>query len=91
MSNLVGPTCLGDALWRQGLAERVINHEDTPRRIREAAIGVKSAEMVELRLRRARGVAATKKAALDVIRDVKIVVGFTEQMGWSVDGEKGGN
>ncbi len=87
MTTLVGPTCIGDALWRQELASRVIEHDSTPRAVRSAAQGVKSPEMVELRLRRARGVAATRRAARDVIRDVKTVISFTEEMGWSVDGE----
>ena len=73
----------GDALWRQGLAQRVIDHEDTPRNVREAALLVKSPEMVELHLRRARTRAATRKASMDIIRAVQTVVEWTNQQGWS--------
>lgn len=80
---MVGPECVGDAFWRQGLIDRVLNYEDTPRRIREAALLVKSPEMVELHLRRARGVAATRRAAQEVVQAAQSVLAFTEEMGWS--------
>jgi len=80
---LVGPDKLGDGLWRQGLAQRVLEHDDTPRRVREAALLVKSPEAVELHLRRARGPAATNRAALDVINAVQTVLAWTEEQGWS--------
>lgn len=84
MATLSGPDCVGDALWRQGLAQKVIDHDDTPRRVREAALLIKSPEMVELHLRRARAGAATRKAAMDVIRAVQTVLAFTSEQGWSI-------
>ena len=83
MSAICGPTNVGDALWRQGLAATVINSEEAPRKVLEAALGVKSAEMIELRLRRARGVAATRREALNIIQDIQTLLAWTEQMGWS--------
>lgn len=80
---MVGPDCVGDAFWRQGLIQRVLDYDDTPRRIREAALLVKSPEMVELHLRRARGPAATRRAAQEVIQAAQDVLAFTEEQGWS--------
>lgn len=73
----------GDALWRQGLVQRVLDYPDTPRKEREAAYSIRSIESCELHCRRARGPAATKRAALEVISAVQTVLAFTEQMGWS--------
>ena len=84
MATLTGPDHVGDALWHQGLAQKVIDHPDTPRNVREAALLIKSPEMVELHLRRARGHAATHRASMDIIRAVKTVVAFTDEQGWSV-------
>ena len=83
MAAMVGPEAVGDAFWRQRLIDRVLNYEDTPRRIREAALLVKSAEMVELHMRRARGPAATRRAAQQVIQAAQDVLAWTEEMGWS--------
>ena len=47
MSTLVGPEQVGDALWRQKLVQMVLDHDDTPRHVREAALLVKSPEMAE--------------------------------------------
>ena len=84
MATICGPEAVGDALWRQGLAQRVIDHDDTPRNVREAALLIKSPESAELHLRRARGAAATRRASLDVIRAVQTVIGWTTDQGWSV-------
>lgn len=89
MSAICGPDNIGDALWRQGLAERVINSEDTPRAVRSAAQGVKSPEMVELRLRKAKSPAATRREALNIIQDIQTLLRFTEQMGWSRPAQEG--
>lgn len=80
---LVGIDKPGDALWRQGLIDRVLNDPDTPRNVREAALLIKSPEMVELHCRRARGKAATHRAGLDVLRAVQTVVAWTNEQGWS--------
>ncbi|WP_415409811.1 DUF4236 domain-containing protein [Synechococcus sp. A10-1-5-9] len=74
MAALVGHDRPGDALWRQGLVQKVIDHDDTPRRIREAAFLIRSPEAVELHLRRAKGAAATRRASLQIIRAVQDVV-----------------
>ncbi len=73
----------GDALWRQGLVDRVLEYPDTPRKVREAAYSIRSIEACELHCRRARGPVATRRAALDVINAVQIVLAFTEEQGWS--------
>ena len=65
------------ALWRQGLIDRVLNDPDTPRNIREAALLIKSPEMVKLHCRRAKGKAATHRAGLDVLRAVQTVLAWT--------------
>ena len=83
MGTLCGPEKVGDALWRQGLVQRVLDHDDTPRRVREAALLIKSPEAAELHLRRARGKAATVAASNQVINVVKTVLAFTEGQGWS--------
>ena len=64
MSTLTGPDHVGDALW-QGLAQKVIDHVDTPRNVREALL-IKSPRWWNC-LRRARGHAA-RKASMDIIR-----------------------
>lgn len=83
MAAISGPDCVGDALWRQGLAQRVIDYPDTPRRVREAALLVRSPEAAELHCRRARGKAATIKASREVVHAIETVLQFTEAQGWS--------
>ena len=86
MSTLCGPEHVGDALWRQGLVQRVLDHDDTPRSIREAAYLIRSPEACELHMRRARGAAATNRASMEVVKAVQKVLAYTEDMGWSVPG-----
>ena len=81
MAALAGPEHVGDALWRQGLAQRVLDHEDTPRNVREAALLIKSPESAELHMRRAKGVGPTTRASLDIVRAVETVVGWAEEQG----------
>ena len=83
MGTLTGPEHVGDALWRQGLLQRVLDHDDVPRPVREAAYLIRSPEACELHLRRARGSAATRRASLEVIRAVQTVLAWTEEQGWS--------
>ena len=80
---LVGPNRPGDALWRQGLIQRVIDYDNAPRLIREAAYLIRSPEAVELHMRRARTGAATRKASLEIIRAVQTVLVWTTKKGWS--------
>ena len=80
---MVGPECGGDRLWHQGLVERVLNDPDTPRKIREATILIRSPEAVELHLRRARGPAATISAAQQILQATQRVLAYTEELGWS--------
>ena len=87
MTTLCGPDCVGDALWRQGLLQMVIDYDDTPRNVREAAYLIRSADAVELHLRRARGAAATRAASMEIIRAVQTVLAWTQEMGWSEPGE----
>ena len=81
MTALAGPEHVGDALWRQGLAQRVLDHEDTPRNVREAALLIKSPESAELHMRRAKGVGPTTRASMDIVRAVETVVGWAEEQG----------
>lgn len=83
MGTLSGPGHVGDALWRQGLAQRVLDHADTPRDIREAALRIKSPEAAELHLRRAKGPDRLHKASMEVIDAVKVVLAYCEQQGWA--------
>jgi len=83
MRGIIGPECVGDALWRQGLVDRVLAYEDTPRNVREAAVLIRNPEACELHCRRARGPAATNRAALEVTRAIQTVLAFTEAQGWS--------
>ena len=83
MSTLVGPEQVGDALWRQKLVQMVLDHDDTPRHVREAALLVKSPEMAELVMRRAKGKAATVKAGHQVIKAAMTVIEWAQQQGWA--------
>ena len=87
MGAICGPENVGSALWGAGLVQMVLDHDDTPRRVREAALLIKSPEMVELHLRRARGKAATVAASNQIINAVKTVLAFTESEGWSTPGD----
>ena len=87
MDTITGPESVGDGLWRQNLAQLVIDHPDAPRKVREAALLVKSPESCELHMRRAKGQAATRKASLDILRAVQTVLTFTHDQGWSVRGD----
>ena len=80
---LVGIDKPGDAFWRQGLIERVLNDAETPRKVREAALLIKSPEMVELHCRRAKGKAATNRAGMEIINAVQTVLAWTNEQGWS--------
>ena len=84
---MVGPNRPGDALWRQGLLQRVLDYDNAPRSIREAAYLIRSPEAVELHMRRARTGAATRKASLEIIRAVQTVVVWTTEQGWSEKGD----
>ena len=86
MGTLCGPGHVGEYLWRQGLVQKVLDHDDTPRNTREAALLVKSPEAAELHMRRARGLAATHRAGMDVIRAVQAVVSYCEEQGWATRG-----
>ena len=85
MDTLGGHDGVGDALWRQGLAQLVIDHDDAPRSVREAALLVKSPESCELHCRRAKGQAATIKAAQDVLSAVQTVLAFGRDQSWITD------
>lgn len=87
MAAFVGYDRVGDAFWRQGLIQRVLEHDDTPRAVREAALLVKSPEAIELHLRRARGPAATNRAAQEAIAAAQTVLAWTEEQGWSTPAE----
>jgi hypothetical protein len=52
--------------------------------VRETAFLIWSPEAAELHMRRARGVAATNRASMEVIKAVQKVLAYTEEMGWSV-------
>ena len=81
MQTLAGPEHVGDALWRQGLAQLVIDHPDAPRNVREAALMIRSPEAVELHLRRAKGRAATVRAANEALKAVDTVLAWAMQQG----------
>jgi hypothetical protein len=38
ISTLCTPEHVGDALWRKGLVQRGLDHDNTPRTVREAAL-----------------------------------------------------
>ena len=82
MDILCEPKSYGAALWDGGLAQQTLEHPETPRQIREQALLIKSAETIELHLRRARGVAATKRAANEVLAAVAAVMDWTKEQGW---------
>jgi len=86
MDILYQPNGYGAGLWEGGLAQRVIDYPDSPRKIREQALLLKSPEAVELHLRRARGKAATKRAASEVIQSVTSVMRRTQEQDWWEEG-----
>ena len=65
------------------MIRKVLDHDDTPRKVREAAFLLRSPEAVELHLRRARGPAATRRAALELLTSVPTVLEWTNEQGWS--------
>jgi hypothetical protein len=83
MATLTGPDHVGDALSRPGLVHRVLDFDDTPPPVREAAYLVRSPETAELHLRRARGSAATRRASLEIIHAVQTELFWTEDQGLS--------
>ena len=84
---LVGPSQVGDAIWRQGLAQRVLDHPDTPRAVRSAALLIKSPESAELHIRRATSPAATYRAGREVTQAVMAVIKYGKEQGWVSDAE----
>ena len=84
---LVGIDKPGDALWRQGIIQRVLDDPDTPRNVREAAFLIRSADAVELHCRRAKGKAATNRAGLEILRAVQTVLAWTNEQGWTESDE----
>jgi len=85
MDTISGPQSVGDALWRQGLAQLVIDHPDAPRKVREAALLIRSPEAAELHCRRAKGQAATTRAALDVLNAIQLVLDWAREQGLAED------
>lgn len=85
MRTIVGPNAVGDALWRQNLAQHVIDHQETPHKVREAALLVKTPESCELHCRRAKGFAATNRAVLDVLDSIQTVLDWASKKGWVQD------
>ena len=83
MDVLVGPRNVGDGFWRQGLIQMVIDYDDTPRNVREAALLLKSPESAELHMRRARGKAATLQASSEVLNAAQLIIDWTAEMGWT--------
>ncbi|KZR87148.1 hypothetical protein MITS9509_00999 [Synechococcus sp. MIT S9509] len=83
MATLCGPDHVGDALWRQGLVDHVLEFDNTPRPVREAALPIKPPESAELHMRRAHVAAATRRASLEIIHAVQTVLAWTEDQGWS--------
>lgn len=83
MATIAGPEQVGDALWRQGLVQQVIDFDDTPRKVREAALLIKSPEMVELHMRRARGQASTVRAGREALQAATTVIEWAEDQGWT--------
>lgn len=83
MAALVGVDCVGAALWGMHLNKRVLDYPDTPRNVREAAVLIRNPEACELHCRRARGQAATIRAAKEIITAVQTVLAWTEAQGWS--------
>ena len=86
MDILCEPKSYGAALWDGGLAQQTLEHPETPRQIREQALLLKSPETIELHLRRAKGVAATKRAANEVLAALSAVMSWTKEQGWWVEG-----
>ena len=64
----------------------MLDYDDTPRTVREAALLIKSPEAGELHMRRARGPTATNRASMEVVNAVQKVLAYNEEMGWSVPG-----
>lgn len=83
ITTICGPEAVGDALWRQGLVERIPELETTPSRVQEAALLAKSSESCELRIRRAKGVAANSRAGVYVLNAVQVVLDFGREQGWT--------
>ena len=79
MTAMVGLEAIGDAFWRQGLIDRVLNYEDTPRRI--SALLVKSWRWLNSICVERKG-QLQRRAAQQVIQ-AQDVLAFTEEMGWS--------
>ena len=86
MDILCQPKSFGAAFWDGGLAQQTLEHPETPRQIREQALLLKSPETIELHLRRAKGVAATKRAANEVLAALSAVMSWTKEQGWWVEG-----
>lgn len=87
MSVLVGPGTVGGAFWDQGLVAMVLESEEAPRKVREAALLLKSPESAELHMRRARGKVATLNASSHVLEAAQLIIDWTQEMGWSEPGE----
>ena len=87
MSVLVGPGTVGGAFWDQGLVAMVLESEEAPRKVREAALLLKSPESAELHMRRARGKVATLNASSHVLEAADLIIEWTQEMGWSEPGE----
>ncbi|WP_415409808.1 hypothetical protein ACLM45_13625 [Synechococcus sp. A10-1-5-9] len=71
------------ALWGAGLIQKVLDHDDTPRLVREAAYLIRSPEAVELHLRKAKGAEATRRASLQINNAIQTVLAWTGEQGWS--------
>lgn len=76
-----------DALWGAGIIQKVLDHDDTPRLIREAAYLIRSPEAVELHLRRAKGAEGTRRASMEINNAIRTVLAWTNDQSWSIQND----
>jgi hypothetical protein len=85
-----GPARVGDALWRQGLVERLVGDPRTPRAVLEACQLCRSADRVELLLRRARSSSEALAMAQRISRATREVLDYATAHGLAENLEEGG-
>ncbi|MFY8148087.1 MAG: hypothetical protein ACOVNL_02580 [Prochlorococcaceae cyanobacterium] len=86
---LSGPGRVGDALWRQGLVERIVADPRTPRTVLEACQLCRSADRVEVLLRRCGSPAEMVAVAQRISRATRQVIDYATSQGLAENLEEG--
>lgn len=81
---LVGHDCMGDTLWHQGgvgLVGVLLDHEATPREVREHCAAIQSWDRIEVQVLRCESRQQANAVALSLLESIQAVLAFAREVG----------